>query len=72
MNAGESHELQHLRAEARYAREKLALYRAKSYGMRETSPVRMRELERRAEQTSERLAAAERSTGQGPPPDGDG
>lgn len=53
-------ELAHLRADARFARERLALYRAKAYGMRETSPVRMRELERRAEQTAERLAAAER------------
>jgi hypothetical protein len=65
--AGESPELQHLRAEARYAREKLALYRAKSYGMRETSPVRMRELERRAQQTAERLAAAERAAAPDPP-----
>jgi hypothetical protein len=70
MSTGESPELQHLRAEARYAREKLALYRAKSYGMRETSPVRMRELERRAQQTAERLAAAER--GAAPAPDDDG
>jgi hypothetical protein len=61
MTAGESPELQHLRAEARYARQKLALYRAKSYGMRETSAVRMRELQRHAEQTAERLAAAERA-----------
>jgi hypothetical protein len=61
VSANESHELQHLRAEARYAREKLALYRAKSYGMRETSPVRMRELERAATATADRLAAAERA-----------
>ncbi len=66
MTGGESPELQHLRAEARYAREKLALYKAKSYGMRETSPVRMRELQRRADQTAERLAAAERAAA---PPD---
>lgn len=63
-------ELAHLRADARFARERLALYRAKAYGMRETSPVRMRELERRAEQTAERLAAAERAAAPpaGPPP----
>jgi hypothetical protein len=54
-------ELAHLRAEARYAQERLALYRAKAYGMRETSPVRMRELERNAARTAERLAAALRA-----------
>jgi hypothetical protein len=57
----ESPEIAHLRAEARYARERLALYRAKAYGMRETSPVRMRELERNATATSERLTAALRA-----------
>lgn len=59
--AGDSPEIAHLRADARYARERLALYRAKAYGMRETSPVRMRELERNAAATAERLAAALRS-----------
>jgi hypothetical protein len=53
-------ELARLEAEARLAREKLALYRAKRYSGRETSPVRMRELERRADQTAERLEAARR------------
>ena len=52
-------ELVALRADARYAQEKLALYRAKSYGGRPTSPVRMRELERRATDTLERLRFAE-------------
>lgn len=56
--AGDPPEIAHLRAEARYAAERLSLYRAKAYGMRETSPVRMRELERNATATSERLAAA--------------
>jgi hypothetical protein len=58
---GEPPEIAHLRAEARYARERLALYRAKAYGMRETSPVRMRELERNATATAERLTAALRA-----------
>jgi hypothetical protein len=35
-----------LRAEARYARERLELYRAKMYGPRPTSMTRLRELER--------------------------
>ncbi|WP_354699149.1 hypothetical protein DSM112329_04857 [Paraconexibacter sp. AEG42_29] len=61
--AGESPEIQHLRADARFARDRLALYRAKAYGMRETSPVRMRELERNADATAERLAAALRAAG---------
>lgn len=52
-----------LRADARHAREKLNLYRAKRYGMRQTSPERMRELERRATETLERLRFAERQAG---------
>ena len=60
-------ELAHLRAEARYAHERLALYRAKAYGMRETSPVRMRELERNAARTADRLAAALRAAAAPPP-----
>jgi hypothetical protein len=35
-----------LEVEERYARERYQLYRAKSYGPRPTSPVRLRELER--------------------------
>jgi hypothetical protein len=53
-------ELERLEADARYARERLAVYRAKAYGPRETSPARMRELEQAARQTAERLAAARR------------
>ncbi|MDQ3632242.1 MAG: 1-acyl-sn-glycerol-3-phosphate acyltransferase [Actinomycetota bacterium] len=61
--ASDTDELAALRADARHAREKLDLYRAKRYGPRETSPERMRELERRAAQTRERLRFAERRTG---------
>jgi hypothetical protein len=42
---------------ARYTRERLELYRAKSYG-RETSPERLRKLERAAEAAEARLRAA--------------
>ena len=35
-----------LRAQAEYARQRFQLYKAKAYGQRPTSPVRMRELER--------------------------
>ena len=45
-----------LDAEARYARERLELYRAKAYGGRKpTSPTRLRELEREAVRTATRL-----------------
>jgi hypothetical protein len=47
-----------LEAEARYARQRADLYRAKAYGARPTSPARMRELERAAEGAEERLRRA--------------
>jgi hypothetical protein len=47
-----------LEAEARYARQRLDLYRAKTYGPRPTSPVRMRELEREADGAEQRLRRA--------------
>jgi hypothetical protein len=55
-----SHEqLEDLRAQARYARERYQLYKAKTYGPRPTSPVRLRELQRAHERTDARLRAAE-------------
>jgi hypothetical protein len=56
----DSDELAALRADARYATERLNLYRAKSYGMHATSAERLRELQRRADETLERLRFAER------------
>lgn len=53
-------ELERLRAEAVHARQRLDLYQAKAYGMREINPVKMRDLERRAEAAAERLAAVRR------------
>jgi len=53
-------ELAALRADARYARERYELYRAKSYGMQATRPERLRELELRANETLKRLHFAER------------
>jgi hypothetical protein len=38
--------IEELRAEARYARERYDLYRAKMYGLRPTTITRLRELER--------------------------
>ncbi|MGI8512697.1 MAG: hypothetical protein ACR2NH_08710 [Solirubrobacteraceae bacterium] len=55
--------LEELRAQARYHRERAELYRAKSYGARETSPTRLRELERASAQAAERLASAQREAG---------
>ncbi len=52
-------ELDDLRAQALHARQRLDLYRARAYGMRATSPVRMRELERASERAAASLNAAE-------------
>ena len=48
-----------LRADSRYARERYRLYKAKAYGQRPTSPVRLRELQRAHELAEERLRFAE-------------
>jgi hypothetical protein len=48
-----------LRAEARYRRERLELYRAKTYAGRPTSPARLRELERAYAGAQARLHWAE-------------
>lgn len=51
--------IEDLRAEARHARERRDLYRAKTYGPRPTSAGRLRELERAADGAAARLARAE-------------
>jgi hypothetical protein len=48
-------ELEKLEAEARYHRERLALYRARAYGPRPTSLTRLRELERTSAGAEARL-----------------
>jgi hypothetical protein len=48
-----------LRAQAEYARQRYKLYEAKAYGLRPTSPTRMRELERTWQRADARLRAAE-------------
>jgi hypothetical protein len=50
--------IEDLEAEARYARERYELYRAKTYGPRPTTPARLRELERAYEGAAQRLRAA--------------
>jgi hypothetical protein len=56
--APDPHRLEELRAEAAHRRRKVDLYRARSYGPHETSPTRMRALEREADAAEARLAAA--------------
>jgi len=56
-------ELERLRAEARYARERRDLYRARAYAQRPTSPARLRELEQAAELAAARLRHAEERRG---------
>ena len=51
--------LEGLRSQARYWRERHSLYRAKTYGPRPTSPVRLRELKGAAEAAEARLRRAE-------------
>ena len=50
--------IEDLEAEARYARERYELYRAKVYGPRPTSMARLRELERAHEGAEARLRRA--------------
>jgi hypothetical protein len=47
-----------LEAEARYARERYQLYKAKAYASRPTSPRRLRELERKSVLATRRLDRA--------------
>jgi hypothetical protein len=56
--------LDDLRVQAGYWREKHDLYRAKAYGPRPTSPVRLRELERMARAAEDRLQSAEAAEAQ--------
>jgi hypothetical protein len=59
-------ELARLEAEARYHRERLALYRAKAYGPRPTSLTRLRELERTSAGAQARLEQAHTRRGARP------
>jgi hypothetical protein len=53
-------DLERLRADVRYARERRDLYRARSYGARPTDPARLRELDRVYEAARLRLEHEER------------
>jgi hypothetical protein len=55
----ERNEIERLRDEARYRRERLELYRARLYGGRAASQAKLRELERACEAAAARLRRAE-------------
>ena len=56
----DSRRIAELRVEARYARERYDLYRAKMYGLRPTTITRFRELERMHQGANARLRRAQR------------
>lgn len=60
-----------LRELAAYARRKRDLYRARTYGPRETSTTRLRELERESDRADERLRAYVAEHAKGRPGAGD-
>jgi hypothetical protein len=51
--------LEELRAEAKYARDRYRLYRAKAHGPRMTSPGRLRKLERASNMADAMLRRAQ-------------
>jgi hypothetical protein len=51
-------DLSRLEAEARYARERYQLYRARTFGSKPTDPARMRALERSRQRAATRLRRA--------------
>jgi hypothetical protein len=63
MTTDDDARLEVLRADARYAREREQLYRARLLGPRPTSLGKLRELEHAAQQAEERLAHALREQG---------
>jgi hypothetical protein len=56
--AGKTVALRELEAEARYARERYQLYKARSYSSRLTSHERLRQLEQRSKLAERRLQRA--------------
>ena len=61
------HELDDLRQEARYRRERLALYKAKLYGGRPLRDEKLRELQRSYDGAAARLKRAEAARATRPP-----
>ena len=69
MRATRSERLDILRAEARYRRERLELYKARIYAGRGSSDSKLRELERSADGAAARVHRAEQDQ-QAPSPGG--
>ena len=61
MSSGGSVSLDQLRVAARFDRDRLALYRARALTGKPFSPTRMRELERAADSSLQRLQLASRN-----------
>ncbi len=61
MTADPEDRTEELRADARYARERYELYKARAYGSRPTSMVKLRELEHGATRAQERLEHLQRT-----------
>jgi hypothetical protein len=59
MSDREAERLEELREEARYRRERLALYRARLYGGRPLDESKLRELQRSSEGAAARVRQAE-------------
>jgi hypothetical protein len=64
----EADRLEDLREEARYRRERVELYKARLYGGRVRSEVKLRELERASEGAEARRRRAENAASGAPPP----
>ncbi len=58
-----SAEFLRVQAEARYARERYQLYKARTHGPRATDPARLRELERTCERAESRLRRVKATLG---------
>ena len=56
--SGSAERLVQLEAEAKHARERFDLYRAKVYGARQTSPTQLRKLQEACKYAEARLARA--------------
>jgi hypothetical protein len=69
MTDRETERLDELRAEARYHRQRLDLYRARFYGGRALSPARLEEFQRTSDTAAERLRQTREAGSPVPPSD---
>jgi hypothetical protein len=67
MTGRESQRLEQLRADARYHRQRLDLYRARLYGGRALSVARLEEFQRASDAAADRLAQARKEASSSPP-----